>query len=88
MKLINIKLAPQWFLSSYSTGTASSNPSVCTRHLFHHVTIAHWRGNTSPWLHCHPALPPSLDGLHGLTSTPLCFLHIFISVCENLPEKS
>ena len=34
-----------------------------SKHLFGRVAIALWRGNASLWLHRHPTLPPSLDGL-------------------------
>ena len=42
---------------------ASSYPSICTRHLFHHVAIAPWNNNSSLLLYHHPVLHPSLDSL-------------------------
>ena len=42
---------------------SSSNPLISSKHLFGRVAIALWRGNASLWLHRHPTLPPSLDGV-------------------------
>ena len=42
---------------------ASSDPSICTRHLFHCVAIAIWCGNVIRWLYHQPTLPPSVVGL-------------------------
>ena len=42
---------------------SSPNPSISSKHLFGRVAIALWRGNASLWLHRHPTLPPSLDGV-------------------------
>ena len=41
----------------------SMDPSSTTRHLFQRFAIALWRGNACLWLHRHPTLPPSLDGV-------------------------
>ena len=43
--------------------SGTSDPSCTSKHLFGHVAIVLWRGNASLWLHRHPTLPPSLDGL-------------------------
>ena len=43
--------------------SGTSDLSRTTKHLFGRVAIALWRGNASLWLHRHPILPPSLDGL-------------------------
>ena len=43
--------------------SSSPNPSISSKHLFGRVAIALWRGNASLWLHRHPTLPPSLDGV-------------------------
>ena len=37
--------------------------STCSKHLFHRVAIALWRGNATLWLHRQPSLPPTVDGL-------------------------
>ena len=34
-----------------------------TSQLFHRLAIALWRGNACLWLHRHPPLPPSVDGV-------------------------
>ena len=62
-------LAEDTILTIRSIGQAigqrvgSLDPSISTRHLFHRLAIALWRGNASLWLHRFPTLPPSLDGL-------------------------
>ena len=43
--------------------SGTSDPSRTSKQLFGRVAIAFWRGNASLWLHRHPTLPPSLDGL-------------------------
>ena len=43
--------------------SGTSDLSRTTKHLFGRVAIALWRGNASLWLHRHPTLPPSMDGL-------------------------
>ena len=42
---------------------AAPDPSISIKQLFHRVAIALWRGNARLWLHHHPTLPPSLDGV-------------------------
>ena len=37
--------------------------STCTKQLFHRFAIALWGGNACLWLHRHPPLPPSVDGI-------------------------
>ena len=62
-------LAEDTILTIRSIGQAigqrvgSLDPSISTRHLFHRLAIALWRGNASLWLHRFPTLPPFLDGL-------------------------
>lgn len=43
--------------------SSAPDPTITTKHLFGRVAIALWRGNASLWLHRHPTLPPSLDGV-------------------------
>ena len=37
--------------------------TTCTKHLFHRVATALWRGNSTLWMHRLPTLPPTVDGL-------------------------
>ena len=37
--------------------------STSTSQLFHRLAIALWRGNACLWIHRHPSLPPSVDGV-------------------------
>ena len=46
-----------------SDRVSSDDHAATTKHLFRRVAIALWRGNASMWLHRHPTLPPSLDGI-------------------------
>ena len=41
----------------------SPDPAITSWHLFGRFAIALWRGNASLWLHRHPTLPPSLEGV-------------------------
>ena len=41
----------------------STDPIDMTKHIFGHLAIALWRGNAGLWMHRHPSLPPSIDGL-------------------------
>ena len=34
-----------------------------TSHLFYRLAIALWRGNVCLWVHRHPSLPPTVDGV-------------------------
>ena len=43
--------------------SGSPDPSSTSKHLFGRLAIALWRGNACLWLHRHPSLPPSLDGI-------------------------
>ena len=43
--------------------SGSPDPSLTSKHLFDRLAIALWRGNACLWLHRHPSLPPSLDGV-------------------------
>ena len=42
---------------------AVPDPSISIKHWFHRVAIALWRGSARLWLHRHPTLPPSFDGV-------------------------
>ena len=46
-----------------SDRVGSDDHAATTKHLFRRVAIALWRGNACLWLHRHPTLPPSLDGV-------------------------
>ena len=37
--------------------------STTTSQLFHRLAISLWRGNACLWIHRHPSLPPSVDGV-------------------------
>ena len=41
----------------------STNTVDTTKHLFGRLAIALWRGNAGLWMHRHPTLPLSIDGL-------------------------
>ena len=43
--------------------SGSPDPSSTSKHLFGRLAIALWRGNACLWLHRHPSLLPSLDGI-------------------------
>ena len=43
--------------------SGSPDPSSTSKNLFGRFAIALWRGNACLWLHRHPSLPPSLDGI-------------------------
>ena len=42
--------------------TCSASASISS-HLFGRPAITLWHGNASLWLHCHPTLLPSLEGI-------------------------
>ena len=46
-----------------SVRAGSEEHTTTTKHLFGRVAIALWRGNANLWLHRHPTLHPSLDGV-------------------------
>ena len=41
----------------------TSDISFSSKQLFHRLAILLWRGNARLWIHRHPTLPPSVDGV-------------------------
>lgn len=48
---------------SIAQRSSCQDVSSSINQLFHRLAIALWRGNACLWLHRHPSLPPSVDGV-------------------------
>ena len=56
-------ISPLQKLTLVEAAFSPGHPNDMTKHLFGRPAIALWRGNAGLWMHRHPSLPPSIDGL-------------------------
>ena len=68
-------------IHSISRLLAQRNPADTCCHLFQHLSVALWWGNTAMWIACQPPIPPSVDVLiWGASLHHFHYFHLYVIV--------